>query len=431
MRLANRIKGKTVMVTNKKVSLFLIVLCATILSGEFNVAGANDWPSWRGPNRDGISAETDWQTKWSEGAPKILWEASVGVGYSSVSVVGRRLYTMGNIDDIDIVWCLDADTGKEIWSHKYPGKAGRYPGTRMTPTVDGSLVFTISREGELFCLNTADGKVRWETNITKFGARQNKHKWGFSCSPLVLGELLILDVGTVLAFDKNNGKLIWQSGQEQAGCSSPVTVKFNGATYVTPFNHYGLILINAATGKEFARYEWPDPHGGLKVVTPIVSADKIFISTAINKKEQDTCGLFQIDANGLKPLVKNSNIGTHVTTCVLWQGYLYGFDGMIGSEKSLMCLDFETLEVKWSKEQLKVGTLIIADGKLIILCADGELICAEASPAGFNQLGRLKVLSGKCWTSPVLANGRIFCRNHDGKLVCLDVRNEKSEPVID
>ena len=411
---------------NKKASVFLIVLCATILSGEFNVAGANDWPCWRGPNRDGISTETGWQTKWPEGGPEVMWEASVGVGYSSVSIMDNRLYTMGHIDSNDIVWCLDVDTGKEMWRHEYPSKKGNYPGPRMTPTVDGTLVFTLAREGKLFCLNALDGKVRWETNITKFGAEQTKNKWGFSCSPLVLGELLILDVGKVLAFDKNKGSLIWQSGQEQAGCSSPITVKFNGATYVTSFNSYGLILVNAATGKEFARYEWPDPHGGLKVATPIVSADKIFISTCANKEGQDTAGLFQINAHGLKPLVKNSNIGTHVTTCVLWQGDLYGFDGVVNRKKGLMCLDFETLEIKWSKEQLKVGSLIIADGKLIVLCGDGELICAEASPSGYNQLGHTKVLSGKCWTNPVLAGGRIFCRNHAGKLICLDVRDKQN-----
>ena len=414
---------------NKKASVFLIVLCAIILSGEFNVAGANDWPGWRGPNRDGISTETGWQTKWPEGGPEVMWEASVGVGYSSVSIMDNRLYTMGHIDSNDIVWCLDVDTGKEMWRHEYPSKKGNYPGPRMTPTVDGTLVFTLAREGKLFCLNALDGKVRWETNITKFGAEQTKNKWGFSCSPLVLGELLILDVGKVLAFDKNKGSLIWQSGQEQAACSTPVTVKFNGATYVTSFNPYGLILVNATTGKEFARYEWPDPHGGMKVATPIVSDDKIFISTCPNTKGQDTAGLFQINAHGLKPLVKNSNIGTHVTTCVLWQGYLYGFDGMVKggySKNGLMCLDFETLEIKWSKEQLKTGSLIIADGKLIILCGDGELICAEASPVGFNQLGCAKVLSGICWTNPVLAGGRIFCRNHDGKLICLDVRDKQS-----
>ena len=409
-------RGKLLMM-----AIALAGLCTFAISAAPTVA---NWDQWRGASRDGISQETGWLAKWPEGGPKVIWEASVGIGYSSVSVVGDRLYTMGNVNDVDIVWCLDAENGKEIWRHSYPSKKGSYPGPRMTPTVDGDLVFTLAREGELFCLNVGDGSVRWETNIRDFGAEQTKFEWGFSCSPLVLGDLLILDVGKVLAFDKKKGSLVWQSGKEQAGCSSPVTVEFDGVTYVTSYNSYGLFLVNTATGKEFAQYEWPDPHGGLKVATPIISGDKIFISTCINKKGNETAGLFQINKQGLKPLVKNSNIGSHVSTCVLWQGYLYGFDGTIGSKGSLKCLDFETLEVKWSQAGLRVGSLMAADGKLIILCGDGNLICAEASPVGFEQLAHAKVLSGNCWTHPVLAGGRIYCRNHAGKLICLDVRGK-------
>jgi len=389
------------------------------------LSSSADWPGWRGPRRDGISMETAWRSDWPDAGPVVLWEAAVGIGYSSVAVVGARLYTMGNMDDTDIVWCLDADTGKELWRHTYPCKKGDYPGPRMTPTVDGDLVFTLSREGQLYCLNAADGSVRWHNNITDFGAWRTKFgiQWGFSCSPLVLGDLLILDVGTVLAFDKNNGTLAWKSGTDEAGCSSPVALRFNGATYVTSFNAYGLALIDTAGGKEFARYEWPDPHGGLKVATPIAAGDKIFISTCANDKGHHTAGLFQVTAAGLKPLVKNSNIGTHVATCVLWKGYLYGFDGMLNRKGSLKCIDFETLEVKWARDGLKVGSLMIADGKLIVMCGDGTLICAEASPTGFRQLAAAKVLTRTCWTCPVLAAGRIYCRNHDGKLICLDVRD--------
>ena len=405
----------------------MILLCATVLSSECDPAGADDWPAWRGYHRDGVSAETGWRTTWPGDSLEVLWEASIGVGYSSVSVADGRLYTMGHVDGNDIVFCLDAGTGAEIWRHEYPSEKGSYPGPRMTPTVDGDLVFTLAREGELICFDAASGDVVWETNITEFGAEQTENRWGYACSPLVLGEMLILDVGRSLAFDKKDGSFIWASGADPAACSSPVAVKSNDATYVTSFNPFGLVLVNAATGKEFARYEWPDPHGGLKVATPIVSGDRIFISTAGNNEGQHTAGLFQVNADGLKPLVTNSVIGTHITSCVLWQGYLYGFDGMLGTRTGLLCLDFQTLEVKWSQDGLKVGSLIIVDGKLLVLCGDGELICAEASPEGFKPLARAKVLDGTCWTNPVLARGRIFCRNHEGRLVCLDVRPEQIE----
>jgi len=389
--------------------------------GRDDPSGSAEWAEWRGPNRDGISTETAWRTNWPKDGPRRLWEKDVGVGYSGVSIADSRIYTMGNINDTDIVWCLDAETGKPLWKYRYPSKKGNYPGPRMTPTVDGDLVFTLAREGKLLCLDVRDGSKRWEANVKDFGARQTKYRWGFSCSPLVLGKLLILDVGTVLALEKTTGRLVWQSGSDQAGCSSPVTLEFGGKTYVTSFNSYGLVLVDVASGKEFARYEWPDPHGGLKVVTPIVFGDKVFISSAPAKKH-NTCGVLQVGADRLKALVENSNIGMHVSTCVLWQGHLYGFDGMVNSKGGLKCLDATTLEVKWAQKGLEVGSLMIAGGRLIVMCGDGTLICAEATPTAFKELARAKVLGGTCWTCPVLVNGRIYCRNHEGKLVCLDVR---------
>ena len=399
-----------------------------MLNSKQNQHGSTDWPQWRGPNRDGVSTETGWQTNWPVEGPKLIWETSVGIGYSSVSVVDNLLYTMGYIDSNDIVWCLDAGTGKEIWKHAYPNKKGTYPGPRMTPTVDEDIVFTLSLDGKLFCLNAMDGTVRWENNIKNFGVNQSglRIPFGLACSPLVLDKLLILDVGKVLAFNKNSGKLTWQYGQEEAGCSSPVAINFHDTTYVTSFNPYGLMLVDVAQGREFDSYEWPDPRGGLKVVTPIVSDDKIFISTCHNKEGHETAGLFKITKNGLKLLAQNSNIGTHVANCVLWNSYLYGFDGMLNRKGSLMCLDFNTLEVKWEQKGLKVGSLMVADGKLIVLCGDGKLICAEALPEKFEQLACAKVLSGTCWTYPVLVGGRIYCRNHAGKLVCLDVGSKRN-----
>ena len=406
--------------------IFLIALLATILPCDLDVLIAADWPDWRGLNRDGVSGETNWQTSWPESGPKIMWQAAVGTGYSSVTVVDGRLYTMGKINDNVITWCIDTNTGNEIWKHEHPGQPGKYPVPRMTPTVDVDLIFTLTREGQLYALNKVNGAIRWQVNVKNYGALQNENELGFSCSPLVLGDLLILDVGTILAFEKNSGKLTWQSDQNRAGFSSPIAVKFEGVTYVTSFNDYGLTLTNGATGKTFAKHEWKENHQGLKVATPIISAGKIFISSCQNSEKLPTAGLFQIHAKKLVPLVQNSNIGTHITTCVLWQGHLYGFDGMLSHRGALTCLDFETLEVKWTYEGFRTGSVIVVGGKLIILSGKGNLICAEATPAGFKKLAQSKILSGKCWTAPVFVDGRIYCRNYRGKLLCLDVSSKRN-----
>ena len=410
----------------KPITITLITLHAAWLSLDSGAANTTEWPGWRGSDRDGVSSEKGWQTTWREGGPKVMWEASVGSGYSSVAVTGKRVYTLGNIKDSGTVWCLNADTGEELWRHTYSNEPGKYPVPRMTPTLDGDWVFVLTREGELYCLNKKNGTVCWQKNVKDYGARQNMNELGFSCSPLVFGDQLILDVGTIMAFNKKSGNLTWQSGQDRAGFSSPIAVTFNSEPYVTSFNDYGLILVHAETGKDFARVEWHEPHEGLKVATPIISADKIFISSCQNKEGLPTAGLFQIHQGGLNPLVKNRNIGTHIMTCVLWQGHLYGFDGMLNQSGSLVCLDFETLEVKWSQTGLKVGTVIVVGEKLIVLCGDGNLICAEATPTGFKQLAQAKVLTGKCWTVPVFCDGRIYCRNYRGKLRCLDFQKQKN-----
>jgi len=380
-------------------------------------AGTHDWPQWRGPNLDGVSTESSWASTWPQEGPKILWRAEVGVGFSSCSVADGRVYTMGNRDDTDTVWCFDAATGKVLWTHKYASPKGSYPGPRMTPTVDGDSVYTLGRWGDLYCLGAKDGKVRWYKNVAKeYGARQTKYKWGFACSPLVLGKLLILDLGKVLALEKESGKLVWSSGDDYAGYSSPAVMTFGGKKYVTSFNAYGFVLVDAAGGKELARYKWKT-EWLVNAATPIPVGDKIFISSGYNHG----CALLQVKGKELVPLYENKNMRNHCNSSVLYKGYLYGFDGQQGSRGRLVCLDFETGTVGWEKSGLRVGALMIAGGKIVAMLDKGDLLTAEASPDGYRELARAKVLKGKCWTYPVLSGGRIYCRsNVDGVLVCVD-----------
>src|SRR6266446_3050507 len=191
-----------------------------------NASRGDDWPQWRGPNRDGISKERDWLTEWPASGPKKLWEASVGIGYSSCSVSKGRLYTMGNVAENDNVFCFDAETGKLSWKHEYPCSSkdpNGYLGTRCTPTVDGDSVYTVSRQGHLFCLDTASGKVKWSKDFAKeFGGEAPR--WGFAGSPLIEKDWVLAEVSgknsSVVAFDKSSGKVIWRMGNDPAGYGS-------------------------------------------------------------------------------------------------------------------------------------------------------------------------------------------------------------------
>lgn len=375
-------------------------------------AGASDWREWHGPNRDAVSVETGWKTE----SPKEVWRADVGVGFSAVSVASGRAYTMGNIADEDIVWCLDEKTGKVIWSHKYPCPAGSHKGPRATPTVDGDRVYTLGRDGDLFCLGATDGKVVWKTDITKeLKAKQTRYNWGFACSPLVRGNNLILDVGPLAALDKKTGKKIWTTGNSDAGFSSPRLMKDGTREYVLGFNADGLLIADANGGKKIEEYEWKTEYL-VNSATPIPSGNKIFISSGYNRG----CALLRLENGKLKNVYENKTMRNHCNSSVLYKGHLYGFDGQQGSPGALKCIEFESGDVKWENPGMKIGALMIADGKIIAMLDGGELVIADADPGGFKELSRTKVLEGKCWTYPVLANGRIFCRSNEaGKLVCL------------
>ena len=378
----------------------------------------NDWPQWRGPQRNGISEETGWLTSWPPSGPKQLWRGKVGVGYSSVSVSNGRLYTMGNVAEVDHVYCLDANTGAELWQHSYPCSSkdpNGYPGTRCTPTVDGDRVYTVSREGHLFCLNTADGKVIWAKNFSKeFGA--STPTWGFSGSPLIEVNLVLVEVGgpgaSVVALNKMTGAVVWKNGSEGVGYSSLIAYTEGAQRCLAVFSKETIVGRSLRGGTELWRHPWKTSYG-VNAATPIVEGDKLFISSGYNFG----CALLQISVRPARVLWQNKNMRNHVNSCVLWQSHLYGFD-----EGELKCLDFKTGEVKWVQRGYGKGALMMADGKLILYSDNGKLGVAEASPAGFKELANSQVIGGKStWAAPVLASGKIYCRSLED-LVCLDVK---------
>ena len=388
-------------------------LLATPLSAQESL----DWPQWRGPKRNGVSAEKDFIAQWPKEGPHRLWAAKVGVGYSSVSVAGGRLYTMGNVSDVDHVMCLDAATGKLIWAYKYPCTAADpngYPGPRCTPTVDGNLVFTVSRNGHLLCLSTANGALVWNKSLLNdFGG--NIPQWGFAGSPLVEGDLLILETGSsgrsVVALEKKTGRVVWANGNYAAGYASPIAFDLARDRAVAVFSAAGLTGRAVSNGRVLWHHTWRTSYD-VNAATPVIFEDKIFISSGYGSG----CALLQMSAKGIQQVWSNKNMRNHFNSCVLWQGHLYGFD-----ESQLRCLDVITGAVKWSTPAYGKGSLMLADAKLLLYGERGRLGLADASPEGFHEHAAAQVLGGSStWAPPVLSNGRIFCRSL-GDLVCLDV----------
>ena len=383
---------------------------------------ADDWPNWRGPNHNGISTESGWLAQWPADGPPQLWKTSVGLGFSSVAVCKGRAYTMGNQADIDTVFCFDAETGKLLWKQSYPCPTDAHfyeGGTSATPTVEGNNVFTLSKRGDLFCFGADDGKIVWSKNIAK-ELNLDIPMWGFASSALIEGKLLLLNAGSFgAAFDKSTGQAAWTTGTDPSGYSTPVPCSFGGKPALALMTSIGAAGVDVATGGKLWQYLLK-PDWKINAADPVLAGDRLFISSMYAKSG----ALLQIQGGTAKAIWQNGNLRNQFNSSVLVDGFLYGVDGWAGpaSDAGLRCVDLQNGTVKWNYPGLGGGALMVADGKIIALSDKGELFTAAVSPQNFTPISRAQVLGGKCWTVPVLANGRLYCRNGRGDLVCLDVK---------
>ena len=381
-------------------------------------ARADDWPQWRGPARTGISAETAWDDAFA--SPKIAWKAEVGIGFSSFSVAGGRVYSIGWADDQEHVVALDLESGKVLWKHSYASEIGdKYfeGGPCSTPTVDGDRVYVMGRWGELFALEAATGKVIWSKDLRK-ETKVRTPDWGFAGSPLVLGNLIVLNMGEAgLAVEKTAGRIAWRSGDQEAGYSTPLPFSRGGVDYLLVSSGKHWIAVEPRNGKEAWRIPWVTMYG-VNAADPIVIGDLLFVTSAYGKG----CGAFKMGAGAPVEVWTSKVLSIQMSPPVLIHGHLYGVDGMGGKPSALKCVEPTTGEEKWSVSGLGCGTLSAAGGKLIVLSEKGELVVAPASPAGFKPTARARILDGRCWTPPVLSNGRLLCRTAAGDVVCLDLR---------
>lgn len=381
---------------------------------------ALDWERWRGPELNGVSSETNWNTQWPVEGPRQLWKAAVGIGFSSVSVSHGAVYTMGNAEGRDTVFCFEVDSGNLLWKHSYPcGLRPQYyeGGPSSTPTIDGDRVYTLGKEGQLFCFERLTGKILWQKDLLK-DFRIQLPRWAFAGSPLVDGDMLILNAGEAgTSLNKLTGEVVWQSGKGPAGYATPVPVNVSSQRCVLLFASKALLCVGVKDGQELWRYPWVT-HWDLNVADPIVAGDRVLISSF-----DQGSAVLRFDSRGATEVWHNKNLANHFNSSVLFNGYVYGVDGNTDKPPAdLRCVDFATGELQWRQAGLGFGALMICDGKLVILSDKGELVIARADPKGFAQIARAQVLGGKCWITPVLSNGRIYCRNAQGTLVCLDVR---------
>ena len=398
------------------------------------VLPAADWPQWRGPQRNGISAETGLLKEWPKEGPPLVWQVKdIGTGYSTPAVVGDRLYLLSNQGlDNEFVQALEAKDGKRIWSQRI-GKVGNpdqqpsYPAARSTPTVDGEWLFALGSDGDLACLERATGKVRWQKNLRMdYGGQPGV--WAYSESPLIDGDAVVCTPGggdaTIVALNKKTGELIWKCavpGGEQAAYTSAQAIEVGGVRQYIQMLQKGLVGVEAKTGKLLWRYDRTAKGSPAVIPTPVADGDFIYSAGA-----RSGGGGVRLKAGGGKFEAEQAyyspKLPTSVGGAVKVGEFLYGT-----SAGTLLCLEFKTGTVKWDDRSIAPAALCYADGRLYLHGESGEVALVVATPEAYHEKGRFKPTdppdrgASKSWAYPVIANARLYIRDI-GTLWCYDVK---------
>lgn len=381
-----------------------------------------DWSQWRGPGGDGnFDHETNWSHEWTETGPKVLWSAKVHTGYSGIAVSENRAYTLGNFEGDDLIQCLDTTSGKLIWSEKYPQDLiPKYNpgGPNAPPVIEGKWLYTFSKQGLVSSRDKVTGKAHWTTNIAAI-AKAPMPTWGFSSAPVIVGDQLFLNANTSgIALDKNTGKILWNSPPLLGGYAATVPLNCRNQPAIAIFGNKIMHVVSQDDGKILWKVDWPTRYGE-NSADPLLIDNQLYLSSWWG----EGAALFDPNHDSTEPIWTNKKFQNHINSPVLHKGYLFGFDGPVHKKKIksfLRCLDVKTGKTIWSQPNLR-GSLIISNGKLIILTQDGTLIIAKATPEGFQELARHEGLGKRTWTPPLLHQSKLFIRDADGTATCIQL----------
>ena len=414
---------------NTRFTVLAVILCSIAFHSTTH---AEDWLQWRGPSRADRSPETGLLKSWPEAGPKQLWvNDKAGFGYSGFSIQGDKLYTLGLEGDSCFGLCLNADTGKEIWRKKIGEKfENRWgDGPRSTPTIDGKNIYILTAGGTLACVNAANGKEVWSRQMSEFGGKVPF--WGYSESPLVDGKLVLCtpggDDGSIVALNKSNGKLIWQTKDltTKAHYSSIIAADWGGKHQYIQLLMDQVVGIDSADGSVL----WTSPWEGKTAVipTPIFKDGTVYVTSGykvgskavqLDDQNQATEKWFQIE-------MQNHHGGV-----ILVDDHVYGYSDRAGWS----CQNLATGELAWNqnKREIRKGAISYADGLFYHLQEnDGQVILIKATPEGFEEISRFTLdpqteqrsPQGKIWVHPVICNGKLYLRDQEF-IHCYDLKSK-------
>jgi outer membrane protein assembly factor BamB len=375
-----------------------------------------DWFQWRGPNRDGQSAETGLLKDWPAGGPKLLWRATgAGTGYSSFSSSNGRLYTLGARGDTEFVMAFDAASGQKRWEvpngRRFRNDMG--DGPRSTPTVDGDRLYAFGGSGDLIALEVATGKRIWAVNVVQtFGG--SPPNWGYSESPLVIGDRIVLNTGgrraSIVAIDKVTGKTLWQNHNDEAAYSSPMLLRTGSLAQVVFFTGQRALAVDPRDGRLLWSYNKVS-NNTANIATPIVRGTRVFLSSDYGTG----AALLEVRAAGniasASEVYFTREMRNHHASSVVVGNTIYGFSSSI-----LTALNFDTGQMVWRNRSVGKGSLIYADGRLYLYGEDGTIGLADAAPDAYRERGRFSIATSTnnpAWSHPIITNGKLIIRDQD------------------
>jgi outer membrane protein assembly factor BamB len=398
-----------------------VALAATVVT-----QAANDWPQYLGPSRNGVYAGPALADAWGANGPKAVWRKQVGQGFAGPAVVGNRVILFHRVGNEEVLESLDAATGDSVWRYAYPTRYrddfGFDEGPRAVPVVADGVIYTFGAEGQLHAVDLAKGTRLWsEDTMKRFGVP--KGFFGAAGSPLVEGGRVIANVGGdkagIVAFEAKTGKVLWSATDDDASYSSGVAATIGGHRLGVFLTRDSLVGLDPASGMvQFQRRWRARIAASVNAATPIIVGDEIFVSAQYGPG----AGVLRVNGSQLTDVWTSDDVlSNHYATSVFYNGYLYGFHGRQEFGPSFRAVEFETGTVKWSQEQFRAGSVLLAGDRLLITREGGELILASASPQAFKPIARAQILQGVVRPYPALADGLLYVRN-ENTLVCLDLR---------
>ena len=390
---------------------------------------AADWPQYLGPNRNAIYPDKALTKTWPDDGPKVVWrKKDIGEGLCGLVVSGEKAILFHEIARQDVIECLNAKTGRSIWSNQYPtsfsDSLGSGGGPRATPAIIENKVYTMGAQGMVVCTDMTSGKTIWQVDAQKKFRAPNGF-FGMDCSPLIEGNALLLNIGGengmgIVALNKINGKLLWKTLDDEASYSSPVMATLQGKRRAVFFTRSGLAVINPIDGNIDYQQHWRSRiHASVNAAAPLVVADQIFITSSYNTGAL----VIKSTKERYKKIWSNdTSLSSQYASVMHKDGFLYGTHGRadIPPKPALRCIELATGKIRWSEDRFGDCQMILCGDRLAALMENGELVLGQVSPNGWKEISRAQVVGSDARRQPALADGRLYVRSKN-QISCLEV----------